>query len=89
MFDLGESLRIVCLSVTEGVDKPLKYPVSFREAGLVVITKSDLLPHVDFDVAECLRMIEELRPGTPVVVCSARTGEGLGGLVDALARLWA
>ena len=88
LFDIGESLRIVCLSVTEGEDKPLKYPVAFRGAGLVVITKSDLLPHVDFDLAACQQMIQEIRPRTPTLVTSARTGDGLGALVDVLAALW-
>lgn len=88
MFDLGEALRIVCLSVTEGADKPLKYPVAFRNAGLVVLTKHDLLPHVDFDLAACQRMIREIRPYTPVLVTSARTGEGIGELVAKLGELW-
>jgi hydrogenase nickel incorporation protein HypB len=88
LFDLGEALRIVCLSVTEGADKPLKYPVAFRNAGLVVLTKKDLLPHVDFDVEDCLRMIREIRPGTPVLTTSARTGEGIEELVATLGRLW-
>jgi len=88
LFDLGEALRIVCLSVTEGVDKPLKYPVAFRSAGLVVITKSDLQPHVDFDLEQCRKMIEELKPGVPVLVTSARSGEGLSELLAAVERLW-
>ncbi len=77
MFPLGESLRILCLSVTEGTDKPQKYPVCFREADLVLITKNDLLPHVDFDVEEALRLIEEISPGLSTLVTSAKSGEGL------------
>jgi len=88
MFDLGESLRIVCLSVTEGTDKPQKYPVAFKEAGLAVITKSDLLPHVDFDLGSCLAMIDDIRPGAPCVVTSAREGQGLDDLADRVTALW-
>ncbi len=88
MFDLGESLRIVCLSVTEGTDKPQKYPVAFREASLVLITKLDLLPHVDFDVDACIRQIHDLRPGTPCLVTSAWDGTGLEQVGDAIANLW-
>jgi len=88
MFDLGESLRIVCLSVTEGTDKPQKYPVSFREAGLVVITKHDLAVHVDFDLDVCRSLIEDISPGTPTVVTSATSGAGLDELADRIAGLW-
>lgn len=88
MFYLGESLRIVCLSVTEGTDKPIKYPVSFRDADLSVITKVDLLEHVDFDLTGCLRMIDDIKPGMPTVVTSARNGDGLDALVAHLLGLW-
>lgn len=84
MFPLGESLRILCLSVTEGTDKPQKYPVSFREADLALFTKSDLLPHVDFDVEAARQMLEEIKPGLPCLLTSARTGEGLETLADRL-----
>ncbi|MBI4705212.1 MAG: hydrogenase nickel incorporation protein HypB [Deltaproteobacteria bacterium] len=88
MFDLGESLRIVCLSVTEGTDKPQKYPVAFREASVAVITKSDLLPHVDFDLHACRAMVADIRPGTRFVVTSARDGSGLTELADVISSLW-
>lgn len=88
VFDLGESLRLVCLSVTEGADKPAKYPVAFREAGLVLITKADLRPHVDFDLDAARRLVEDLKPGTPVLVTSARDGTGIGELADAVLGLW-
>ncbi|MDJ0763176.1 MAG: hydrogenase nickel incorporation protein HypB [Myxococcota bacterium] len=88
MFDLGESLRMVCLSVAEGTDKPQKYPVSFREAHLVVITKNDLTPYVDFDTSTCLRMIDEITPSTPCVVTSSRGGEGLAELVSQIEKMW-
>lgn len=88
MFDIGENLRMVCLSVTEGEDKPQKYPVSFREAGLSLITKSDLLPYVDFDVDACLGMIRDIRPGATCLVTSARDGLGMDELADSIAALW-
>jgi hydrogenase nickel incorporation protein HypB len=88
MFDLGESLRIVCLSVTEGTDKPQKYPVAFREASLVLITKNDLLPHVNFDVDECIRQIHDIQPATPCLVTSATDGTGLAEVGQAIADLW-
>jgi hydrogenase nickel incorporation protein HypB len=88
VFDLGEALRVVCLSVTEGTDKPQKYPVAFREAGLVVITKSDLLPHVDFDIDGVRRAVEDLRPGTPVLITSARDGSGIDELTGRVLDLW-
>ncbi len=88
MFDLGENLRLVCLSVTEGTDKPEKYPVSFREADVVVITKSDLDPYVDFDLAACLQMIDVIKPGMRCHVTSAKTGEGFDSLVSEIERLW-
>jgi len=88
MFDLGESMRIVCLSVTEGTDKPQKYPVSFREADSAVITKSDLMPHVDFDAGACTRMIQQVKPSVPVVLTSARTGEGIEELSGSILKLY-
>jgi len=87
MFDLGESLRLVQLSVTEGTDKPEKYPVAFREADVAVLSKADLLPHVDFDPEECGRLIRAIKPGLPIVVASARTGAGMTALADHLRQL--
>jgi hydrogenase nickel incorporation protein HypB len=88
VFDLGESLRVVCLSVTEGADKPLKYPIAFREAGLVVITKSDLLPHVEFDVDSVEQMVHDLNPRAEVLVTSARDGTGVRDLAGLVRHLW-
>ncbi len=88
MFDLGESCRAVCLSVTEGADKPEKYPVAFREAHLAVITKADLLPHVDFDLDACLALIEAIKPGLPTVVTSAKDGKSLSKLVAFFLAMW-
>ncbi len=76
-FDLGESARVVVLSVTEGDDKPLKYPDMFRTADLVLISKADLLAHVEFDVAACMSHIHRLQPRADVLTVSAKTGEGL------------
>ncbi len=88
MFDIGETLRLVCLSVTEGVDKPEKYPVSFREANVAVITKSDLLPYVDFDVAYCKRLISDIHPDMKIVVTSAKDMSGMADLAALIAGLW-
>jgi hydrogenase nickel incorporation protein HypB len=76
-FDLGESLRVVIASVTEGEDKPLKYPQMFARADLLVVTKSDLLPHLAFDLDLFLRRASQVRPGVPAIVLSALTGEGM------------
>jgi hydrogenase nickel incorporation protein HypB len=76
-WDLGESLRVVLMSVTEGEDKPLKYPGLFNTADLVVITKIDLAEACRFDRAAALTAIEQVRPGVSVLETSAITGEGL------------
>jgi hydrogenase nickel incorporation protein HypB len=76
-FDLGEDLRLLLFSVTEGEDKPLKYPTIFNTADMVVITKTDLAGVVEFDAAAAHRNIESVRPGMPVFAVSAKTGEGL------------
>lgn len=77
MFDLGEYAKVAILSVTEGDDKPLKYPHMFRAADLVLINKIDLLPHVDFSVATAVRHALEVNPRVNVMTVSARTGEGI------------
>ena len=76
-FDLGESARVVVLSVTEGEDKPLKYPDMFRTADLVILAKSDLLPYLDFDVEACIDHLRRINPTADVVTLSAVGGEGL------------
>jgi hydrogenase nickel incorporation protein HypB len=78
LFDLGERARIVIMSVTEGADKPLKYPQMFRGADLIVLNKSDLLPYVNFDVADFEVAVRQINPGVEVVVVSATTGVGMG-----------
>jgi hydrogenase nickel incorporation protein HypB len=75
-YDLGEALRVVLLSVTEGEDKPLKYPTIFNSADLAVITKIDLAQAVEFDGNAANANIQAVRPGMQVLTVSAKTGEG-------------
>jgi hydrogenase nickel incorporation protein HypB len=75
-YDLGEAAKIVLLSVTEGEDKPLKYPGIFHRAALMLLTKTDLLPHVDFDPALALENARKVHPEIEYLALSARTGEG-------------
>ncbi|TBW40024.1 hydrogenase nickel incorporation protein HypB [Siculibacillus lacustris] len=85
-FDLGEAHKVVVLSVTEGEDKPLKYPDMFAAADLMLLTKSDLLPHLDFDVAACLAAARRVNPRLEILVLSARSGDGLGEFVAWIER---
>ena len=82
MWDLGERAKVAILSVTEGEDKPLKYPDLFAAARLMVLNKVDLLPHLDFDVARCIDYARRVNPGIEVLLVSARTGTGLDAWVD-------
>jgi hydrogenase nickel incorporation protein HypB len=82
LFDLGERAKVVLLSVTEGEDKPLKYPHIFRAARVLVLTKMDLSPHLDFDVELCLAHARQVNPRLRVFQLSARTGAGLGRWCD-------
>ena len=75
-FDLGEAAKVVVLSVTEGEDKPLKYPDMFRAARLMLLNKVDLLPHLTFDVERCLAYARRINPAIDVIRISATTGEG-------------
>jgi hydrogenase nickel incorporation protein HypB len=77
MFDLGERAKVVVMSVAEGDDKPLKYPHVFRSAQVLVLTKTDLLPHVDFDVEAFLIRARRINPGIGVFMTSAKRGDGL------------
>jgi hydrogenase nickel incorporation protein HypB len=77
LFDLGETAKVVVISVTEGADKPLKYPHMFAGADLLIVNKSDLLPYVDFDVSACVGYARQLNPQLPAIVLSATTGAGL------------
>ena len=76
-FDIGEHAKIAVTSVTEGEDKPLKYPLLFREAKAVVITKTDLLPHLKYDLPACRANVAAVHAGIPVFEVSARTGAGV------------
>jgi len=76
-YDLGEDLRAVLMSTTEGEDKPLKYPTIFNSADIAVITKMDLAAAVEFDVKAVDRNIQAVRPGMRVIEVSAKTGTGL------------
>ena len=76
-FDLGEAHKVVVLSVTEGEDKPLKYPDMFAVADLLLLNKSDLLPHLKFDVGKCLAAALKVNPHLQTLVVSAETGEGM------------
>ena len=76
-FHVGEDARWMISSVTEGEDKPLKYPLMFRTCSLVALNKIDLLPHLDFDVDRYLANLDRVNPGAEVVRLSARTGEGV------------
>jgi hydrogenase nickel incorporation protein HypB len=76
-FDLGEAYKVVVLSVTEGEDKPLKYPDMFHAASVMLLNKIDLLPHLDFDVERCLEYARRVNPKMQILPVSARTGQGL------------
>jgi hydrogenase nickel incorporation protein HypB len=78
LFDLGERAKVAILSVTEGDDKPAKYPHMFAAADLFVINKIDLLPYVDFDVARCIAHARAVNPNVRAIALSARSGENLG-----------
>jgi hydrogenase nickel incorporation protein HypB len=78
-FDLGEAHKVVVLSVTEGEDKPLKYPDMFAAADLMILNKCDLLPHLRFDVALCEEYARRVNPAIEVLRLSATTGEGIAG----------
>lgn len=82
MFDLGEAYRVAVISVTEGDDKPLKYPHMFRSSDLVLINKLDLLEHCDFDLEACCANIAAMNPRAEILVLSARRGDGIQAFID-------
>jgi hydrogenase nickel incorporation protein HypB len=82
MWDLGEAAKVAVLSVTEGDDKPLKYPDMFAAASLMLINKIDLLPHVNFDVARCIEFARRVNPGIEVLQISATRGDGMDAWLD-------
>jgi hydrogenase nickel incorporation protein HypB len=77
VYDLGQAVNVVALAVTEGEDKPLKYPVIFHKADLVLITKIDLLPHLDVEIARLTDALSRVMPTLAYVAVSAKTGEGI------------
>ncbi|MFH9725125.1 hydrogenase nickel incorporation protein HypB [Streptomyces sp. NPDC017254] len=81
-YDLGESLRVVLASVTEGEDKPLKYPTAFGLAQLVIVTKTDMAEPAEFDEAAFRANVQQVNPGVEVVLSSVRDGRGAGALLD-------
>ena len=83
-YDLGENLRLVLMSVTEGEDKPLKYPTIFNSADVAVITKHELAAAVEFDWPAARQSIESVRPGMQIFRLSAKTGEGMQEYLDFL-----
>jgi hydrogenase nickel incorporation protein HypB len=85
-FDLGEAHKVVVLSVTEGEDKPLKYPQMFHAADVMLLNKIDLLPYLDFDVESCLEMARRVSPGIRIFQLSARSGAGMADWYDWLRR---
>ena len=82
MWDLGEEAKVVILSVTEGEDKPLKYPDMFAAASLMLLNKVDLLPHLRFDVVKCIDYARRVNPGIRVLLVSAETGQGMEAWLD-------
>jgi hydrogenase nickel incorporation protein HypB len=86
-FRIGEDVRVMVSSVTEGEDKPLKYPLMFRTCDLVLVNKIDLLPHLDYDLDKFLYHLDHVHPGVERMMVSARTGEGVGAWRDWLVRL--
>jgi len=85
-YDLGENLRLVLMSVTEGEDKPLKYPTIFNSADVAVITKHELAAAVEFDWEAARKSIESVRPGMQIFRLSAKTGEGMESYLDFLGQ---
>jgi hydrogenase nickel incorporation protein HypB len=77
LFDLGESFRVVIMSVTEGEDKPVKYPYMFRTSDLCLINKTDLLPYVDFNMEKAKEYARQINPGLKILEISVKTGEGI------------
>ncbi len=82
LFDLGEHAKVIVFWVTEGEDKPLKYPHMFQAAELVLLNKTDLLPHLDFSVEEALANVARVNPRARALLVSAKTGEGFGAWLN-------
>jgi len=84
-FDLGEAHKVVVLSVTEGEDKPLKYPQMFHAAEVMLLNKVDLLPHLEFDMGRCIEMARRVNPQLTILEVSSKTGAGMTAWYDWLA----
>jgi hydrogenase nickel incorporation protein HypB len=85
-FDLGEAHKVVVLSVTEGEDKPLKYPDMFRRSSVMLLNKVDLLPYVEFDVAKCVESARRVNPLIRVIELSATKGQGMADWIEWVER---
>jgi hydrogenase nickel incorporation protein HypB len=85
-FRVGEDSRVMVYSVTEGEEKPLKYPLMFRSADLVLVNKVDLLEHLDFDLEQFLGNLDAVNPGVKTILTSARTGQGVDEWCDWLGQ---
>lgn len=88
-FALGEDFKVVLLSSTEGEDKPVKYPVIFSDSTVAIITKTDLIPHLDWDIKKCRKHIREINPGMFIFELSAKTGNGMDPWLEYLKKLLA
>lgn len=86
-FDIGEHAKVAILSVTEGEDKPVKYPTLFRESKAVVLTKTDLLPHLPFKLKTCLNYLRQVNASIPIFQVSAQTGRGMLAWIKWLAEI--
>ena len=86
-FDIGERAKIAVLSITEGEDKPSKYPLLFNEAEAIVLSKTDLLPHLDFDIETCVGHVRKVNSSAPLFQLSARSGDGVHELIGWLNEL--
>ena len=84
-FDLGEDHKVAVLSITEGEDKPLKYPQMFQAADLLLINKIDLLPHLDFDLEQCKSFARQVNPQIRIIELSCHSGEGMAEWYEWLA----
>jgi hydrogenase nickel incorporation protein HypB len=86
-FELGENFKIALLSTTEGEDKPVKYPVIFSDAKVVILTKTDLIPHLNWDIKKCRQHIREINPGVFIFELSSTSGEGMNEWINYLCKL--
>jgi hydrogenase nickel incorporation protein HypB len=86
-YDLGETCKVALMSVTEGEDKPVKYPALFTRSPTVIVTKTDLLPHLDWDMELCRNCIRRVQPSARIIELSAKSGQGMDAWLEYLARV--